>query len=101
VPVDPRFPDRPDHPFFWEMSLAVIDNDTVIEQGKRFEDALEALGIHRRSLAYMADQRVARFFAGNPGAHPRAVSTATWVDGFSAAMRLMQNRLPKDGQHRG
>lgn len=95
--TDPRWPDRPDHPFFWEISNAVIVNDESALE-RRFHETTRSLGIHAESVRYVSEQRISMLMSGHESTE--VIAQAAWVDGFAAAMRLMHNRLVKDGQHR-
>lgn len=97
---DPRFPRRPQHPFFMELSAAVIANDSAADT-QPFEDVLKELGIDAESIAYMSGERHALFQSSGQFEPGQDITRAAWLDGFSAGIRLMQNRMAKDGQHRG
>lgn len=95
--ADPRFPDRPDHPDFWLISQALIDQDAQADAGQPFTDVVERI-VDRDSLIYAAEQRGLRFQAGRskPSVAERVAMQAAWVDAFLAGARyqaLKERRL--------
>ena len=55
--VDPRWPNRPQHPDFWRMSEALVEMDQRAEQG---EDPFAIARVNQASLVYAAQQRAVR-----------------------------------------
>jgi hypothetical protein len=115
-PVDPDFPDRPNHPHFWALSEAVKSNDGYIDSGKTIRDVFDLAQMDADSVIYMANQRGARLIGalGTPANKTDAVANMAsgWVDGFLAGLKVGDGRstpLPgeivldefTDTQHRG
>jgi len=87
-PIDPLFPDRPDHPDFLRLSKAVIHFDSEADGGRDIEEIVGEL-IDLPSLIYMADQRILR--TGLQGGNAiRARLLALYVDAFSLGYRIAQ-----------
>lgn len=105
---DPNFPDRPDHPDFWEMVDAVQEMDNLADSGEGSIQAFfEVMGFDADSLAYMARQRGLRAVRVFPdsGDQVRGMG-ASWMDGFMTAMVMMRHRqsaeveVMLEGSHR-
>ena len=92
-PVDPRFPDRPDHPDFWRLSKIVIENDDTAT-GIGLDKAVEQLaGVDFQSLNYMAGQRASRMISVL-GLDPASFLSihAAIMDGFVTGVQFQQER---------
>jgi hypothetical protein len=87
---DPRFPNRPQHPDFWRLADAVLENDAAVEDGTGIEEFL-APYVDLPSLAYMAEQRAALYLsrAGLPVDLAPFVA-AGWVDGWIAGVKYQE-----------
>ena len=84
-PIDPLFPDRPDHPDFLRLSEAIIYLDGEADGDRDIEDIVGEF-IDLPSLIYMADQRILR--TGLQGGNAiRARLLALYVDAFSLGYR--------------
>lgn len=83
------FPGRPDHPDFWLISEALIENDAQADQGTPFEDMVSRI-VNPEVLAYIAAQRARRTM------DPLVGPIAAWMDGFIAGARYQHKRQEKD-----
>lgn len=77
------YPGRPDHPDFWLISQALIDQDAQADSGQDAEEILAAM-IDPDSVTYAALQRAGR--SSNPG----PAVAAAWLDGFLTGMAVQQ-----------
>lgn len=86
--VDPRFPDRPQHPDFWRLAAIVKQMDRVsLDEG--WHMAIQKYApVDVASLGYMAQQRAMRAGDLLEGADDREQNIIMWLDGFTAGMRL-------------
>lgn len=82
-------PKRPDHPDFWLISQAVIDNDAQADAKQGMDDIL-ARTADPKSALYVAEQRAMRMAAHLPFSGPAtmAVFGSLWIDGFMAGARF-------------
>lgn len=87
---NPGFPGRPDHPDFWLLSQAVLDQDGQAGTGQPVQDIL-ARRIDPDSAVYMAMQRALRI---DPASQPR-LATA-WIDGLLAGMAFQHLKAAQD-----
>ncbi len=79
------YPDRPDHPDFWLIAQALLDQDAQADAGQDAEEIISRM-IHLPSAAYAATQRAAR--VSKPFTSVQVA--AAWLDGFLAGMRVQQ-----------
>lgn len=54
--TDPRFPNRPDHPDYWQLSEVLVTHDAEMDTGGNFDDAVGRY-IDLPSLAYAANNQ--------------------------------------------
>lgn len=86
---DPEHPGRPQHPDFWVLSEAIIENDEYADSGRR--DERVAQFIDAASLDYMALQR-AQMAAMITGADQVATAGGI-IDGFVLGCAYMKKKL--------
>jgi hypothetical protein len=86
---------RPDHPDFWLISQAVLDQDAQADSG---QSAAEILGrmINPDSVMYAAQQRAMRFTIAFTGLEAELKTAAAWTDGFLAGMRVQAAKEARD-----
>lgn len=92
--VDPKFPNRPQHPDFWALAQAVQSLDGYADSGMSFEEVVATAKLDYDSLYYMAQQRSLRaekLFTHSP-APLSAKLTAQWIDGFMAGLMVGDGR---------
>lgn len=94
-----KFPNRPDHPDFWELSKVLLANDaSVNEDHKTIPEAIGDI-INTESLEYHALNRTGTVMqqmhlVPRPWLQP--LLAATWLDAFAAGARYMQREKPGD-----
>lgn len=110
--VDPRFPDRPQHPDFWRLAAQVkmMDRESDLASAEIGDQALVLDGVDDHSVAYMAQQRVmrARALIEPEDGNTTGREGVLWVDGFIAGKRFAEslaqgeviNGAPQDGNRR-
>jgi hypothetical protein len=85
--VDPRFPNRPQHPNFWAMVEAVNYLDGQAGEGGVPPPEIVRQFVDPESLLYLANQRVLRGAEVRPelltDIDLRAMCMALWVDAFA------------------
>ena len=86
----PDFPGRPDHPDFWLLSQAVLDQDGQADVGQPVDDIL-ARRIDPDSAVYMAMQRALRI---DPASQPQLA--AAWIDGLLIGMAFQYLKAAQD-----
>ena len=88
--MNANYPGRPDHPDFWLISQAIIDQDAQADAGQDADVILSRM-IDPASASYAAVQRGLR---GEMRYRGKRVSPellgAMWMDGFLAGMRVQQ-----------
>lgn len=92
--IDPNFPNRPQHPDFWDMVSAVTTLDEAGDAGTPIEQISARYGIDFDSLVYMANQRALRaekLFVNSP-APMQAKYSANFIDGFMAGVLVGQRK---------
>lgn len=106
---DPRFPDRPQHPDFWDLSQIAIGYDERVEQGPKPQvKELVSEAVDFESLLYIARGRASKIAGGDP--HILSAIIAGMLDGFLLGYRLHEKRgtivitgdgpADPDGEHR-
>ena len=91
--LDPRFPDRPQHPDFWRLIEVILRLDGEVTEGARPIDEVMAETVDSGSLIYAAKQRALMLANGSP--EGMAVLTALWAEAFLAGAEFQ-----KAGGHR-
>ena len=86
----PDFPGRPDHPDFWLLSQAVLDQDGQADAGQPVDDIL-ARRIDPDSAVYMAMQRALRI---DPASQQQLA--AAWIDGLLIGMAFQYLKAAQD-----
>ena len=89
--IDPRFPDRPQHPDFWKLSEIIVKLDHIAET-EGWEAAMGTVPVDIRSMVYMARQRAAMAQDMlSPGDEKERLAIL-WMDAFAAGARYgMEN----------
>jgi hypothetical protein len=90
------FPGRPDHPDFWLLSQAVLDQDAQADSGQPVQDML-ARRIDPDAAVYMAGQRALRLQRAlriDPASQPQLA--AAWIDGLLAGMAFQYLKAAQD-----
>jgi hypothetical protein len=82
------YPGRPDHPDFWLISQALLDQDAQSAAGQDTEEILGRM-IDPDSAMYAAVQRAKKLRNPDPKSAPVA---GAWLDGFLAGMRVQQQK---------
>lgn len=77
---------RPEHPDFWLISQALLDQD-ALSGTEEIDDTLARM-IDPESVAYAAIQRAMR--ARGQGSGLEVMLPAIWLDGFYAGMQVQQ-----------
>jgi len=90
--VSAGFPGRPDHPDFWLLAQAVMENDAAADSGTEITDIVRQYA-DPDSAIYMARQRLGR--TGMQGL-PAALGVAIWLDGLTAGMAMLMNKAERD-----
>jgi hypothetical protein len=101
--ADQRFPGRPDHPDFWLIAQALLDQDAQADVGRPVDEML-SLMIDSASASYAAFQRGMR--AAREWRHlPRSLAReavpvlgGVWLDGFLAGMTVQQKIAERNSQ---
>jgi hypothetical protein len=81
---DPRFPKRPQHPDFWRLSDAILEQDGRAEEGG--EDVFTIADVDGDSIAYVAQQRAALLTRAYGVAVTRDVAVllmSAYIDAFT------------------
>lgn len=86
-------PERPEHPDFWLISQAVIDNDVTVDDGTSLQDATAPF-VDFESVFCAALQRAQRVSGIMPESTRRALAVV-WVDAFVTGVRY--ERLKSTG----
>jgi hypothetical protein len=99
---DPMFPDRPQHPDFWDLVEVVLRQDEKADGGLPLEEAMQ--GFDYESVRYMAQQRAQTFLQmAQPDSDQALLMTSMWLDGFVAGQQIGRARPEislRDASHR-
>ena len=79
---DPRFPNRPQHPDFWQLAQLCMKHDAETAEGKTLPEFAGEV-VDEESLFYLAKQRCT-FIARATGLDPKSAAAlmTVYFDGF-------------------
>jgi hypothetical protein len=84
--IDPRFPDRPQHPDFWTLSRIINELDDLAET-KGWLVATSTVPVDIESMVYMARQRAAMALDLLKGSDDTERMGLLWMDAFILGVR--------------
>lgn len=87
-----KYPNRPNHPDFWLISEALLDQDAQTDSGQGTQEVLGRM-VDPESAAYAATERAKHALRVHPELRPyHAVLAGMWLDGMMTGMQVQQKK---------